>query len=163
LVVRRTAADPQEADRLAHQVPPLLRCQQCGACGAVCPSQRHGGIRPAEVMARASVGSRDEGAERSLWQCARCLGCTERCPSDADPGEVIAQLRERAAREGAVPAFLADEAKRFIGTGMCFPRTGMTKKLRRELGLGDGEVSPRTMEEVGEIVRRGGLGRIIDG
>lgn len=126
----------------------------------MCPSQKKGGIRPAELMARASVGAcRPE--DTALWLCARCMSCSERCPSDADPGEVIARLRERAAERGNIPSYLLDEAKRFGTTGLCFPRTGMTKKMRKELGLPDGEVSERAIKECAEIIRRTGLGRFV--
>lgn len=127
----------------------------------MCPSQRHGGIRPAELMARAAVGACRPEADGMLWLCARCMSCSERCPSEADPGEVIALLRERAAQRGHVPAYLLDEADRFARTGLCFPRTGMTRKMRRDLGLPDGEVSERALSDCGEIVRRTGLGRFV--
>jgi len=89
------------------------------------------------------------------------MSCSERCPSDADPGEVIASLRERAAERGNLPPYLLDEAERFKKTALCFPRTGMTKKMRKELGLPDGEVSERAVRECGEIIRRTGLGRFV--
>ena len=66
------------------------------------------------------------------------MACSERCPSDADPGEVIALLRELAVQKGNRPQYFVDEAKRFLQTGICFPRTGMTKKMRKELGAAGG-------------------------
>ena len=64
-------------------------------------------------------------------------------------------------RKGEAPTYLVDEAIRFLQTGICFPRTGMTKKMRRELGLPEGEVTERRGEGAGEIARRTGLGRLI--
>lgn len=157
--MRRNAPDPELARLLERTAPRHLQCQQCGGCAAVCPSQRHGGIRPAELMASALLGSCDSLEDDTLWLCARCMSCTERCPSDADPGTVIARLRERSAAKGKVPAFLQEEAQRFFTTGLCFPRTGMTRKMRRELCLEDGEVSAQALEESREICRRTGLGR----
>ncbi|MBI0582703.1 MAG: 4Fe-4S dicluster domain-containing protein [Methanomassiliicoccus sp.] len=158
--MRRTAADPAVDAIVDNAVPAARLCQQCGACAAVCPSQRHGGIRPAELMARAVLGSPSPDGGAELWLCARCMSCSERCPSGADPGEAIARLREDAAARGSVPRFLVDEAERFRATALCFPRTGMTKKMRRELGLPDGEVSENALKECAEIVRRTGLGRV---
>ncbi|OPY29920.1 MAG: CoB--CoM heterodisulfide reductase iron-sulfur subunit C [Methanomassiliicoccales archaeon PtaU1.Bin030] len=159
--VRRTAYDREMADWLGNVAPLALLCQQCGGCAAVCPSQRHGGIRPAELMERAVSGSLDPIRESSLWLCARCMSCSERCPSGADPGEVIAHLRERAVVGGEVPAFLREEAQRFLTTGLSFPRTGMTRKMRKELGLPDGEVSAEAVAEAHEICQRTGLGRAV--
>lgn len=159
--VRRTAYDLGMARWLENVVPLAMLCQQCGGCAAVCPSQKHGGIRPAELMARAATGSCDPLHESSLWLCARCMSCSERCPSSADPGEVIAHLRERAVVGGAVPAFLREEAQRFLTTGQSFPRTGMTKKIRKELALPDGEISEEAVAEAREICHQTGLGRIV--
>jgi heterodisulfide reductase subunit C len=111
-------------------------------------------------MARAMVCSPDLLSE-VLWKCARCMSCSERCPSGAEPGEVIARLRESAAGKGGAPTYLVDEALRFMQTGTCFPRTGMTKKMRRDLGLPEGEVTERAVRESREIARRTGLGRLI--
>lgn len=158
--MKRTAADPARAGWLEQQAPAALLCQQCGECASVCPSQRHGGIRPADLMARAALGAVDPMEDRTLWQCARCMACSERCPSDADPGEVIARLRELAVQRGNRPQYFVEEAKRFLATGICFPRTGMTKKMRKELALPDGEVTTAALKDVAEICRRTGLGRL---
>lgn len=161
MAVRRTSFDPAMERWLASNMPEATLCQQCGECASVCPSQKHGGIRPAELMARAALGACRTEDDGALWLCARCMGCSERCPSGAEPGEVIALLRERAAGRGNVPSYLMEEARRFAATGLCFPRTGMTRKLRKELGLPDGEVSARALEECSEIVRLTGLRRFV--
>ena len=158
--MRRTAADPAMVRWLEQVMPSALRCQQCGECASVCPSQRHDGIRPAELMARASLGAEDPAEDRKLWQCARCMACSERCPSDADPGEMIALLRELAVQKGNRPQYFIEEAKRFLQTGICFPRTGMTRKMRKELGLPDGETAAHALKDVAEICERTGLGRL---
>lgn len=159
--MRKTAYDRDIALWLESVAPLAMLCQQCGGCAAVCPSQRHGGIRPAEVMARAVSGSCDPLLKGSLWLCARCMSCSERCPSGADPSEVIAHLRESVVSSGEVPTFLREEAQRFLTTGLSFPRTGMTKKMRKELGLPDGEVPAEAVAEAREICMRTGLGRAV--
>ncbi len=111
-------------------------------------------------MARAALGALDPAKDGGLWQCARCMACSERCPSEADPGETIALLRELAVQRGNRPQYIVEEAKRFIQTGICFPRTGMTKKMRKELGLPDGEITASALKDVAEICKRTGLGRL---
>jgi heterodisulfide reductase subunit C len=145
---------------LEDSIPSALLCQQCGECASVCPSQRYDGIRPAELMARAALGAVDPSEDRGLWQCARCMACSERCPSDAGPGELIALLRELAVQRGNRPPYFVEEARRFRQTGICFPRTGMTKKMRKELGLPDGEITAAALKDVAEICDRTGLGRL---
>ncbi len=75
-----------------------------------------------------------------------------------DPAETIALLREAAAARGNIPKHFSDEAKLFIRSGLSFPNTGMTKKLRKDLGLGDLTVPVETMEQLTLIVRRTRLG-----
>ncbi len=156
--MRRTAEDDGLARALG--LGGLHRCQQCGACASVCPSQVHDGIRPAELMARAALGAVDPRKDNSMWLCAACMSCSERCPSEAGPGEVIAHLRELASESGSRPSYLSEEAKRFMQTGICFPKTGMTKKMRKDLGLEDVEVSATALRDVSEICQRTGLGRL---
>ena len=76
------------------------------------------------------------------------------------PGETIALLRELAVQRGNRPQYFVEEAKRFLQTGICFPRTGMTKKMRKELGLADGEITASALKDVAEISERTGLGRL---
>lgn len=138
----------------------LWKCQQCGSCSAVCPSALHGGIRVGEIMARAAIGAVDVRSDLSLWLCAVCQGCSERCPSDVGPAEIINALRNLAADHGNLPTYLKEEAKRYLQTGACFPRTGLTKKMRKELGLKDLETDVRSLAEIKELASRTRMGRL---
>lgn len=113
-----------------------------------------------ETIERAMVGAIDLSTEKAIWTCMMCQGCTERCQLEADPSLVITVLRNIAAEKGNRPQHYAEEAKLFIGTGLSFPRTGLTRKLRKEMGLDDVEVSEEVIGEIRHIVRRTGLGRL---
>jgi hypothetical protein len=43
---------------------------------------------------------------------------------------------------------------------MSFPRTGLTKKIRKEFSLPDLEVSAETMDELSKLLIRTKLGRL---
>jgi hypothetical protein len=75
-----------------------------------------------------------------------------------DPAEMIALLREEAAARGNIPKHFSDEARLFVRSGLSFPNTGMTKKLRKDLELSDLTVPVETMEQLMLIVRRTRLG-----
>ncbi len=77
---------------------------------------------------------------------------------DVDPSAIIMTLREEAAARGNVPKHFSEEAKLFIRSGLSFPNTGMTKKLRKDLGLEDLTVSAETMEQLAMLVKRTRLG-----
>ena len=111
-------------------------------------------------MERALIGAIDVASEESIWLCTMCNSCTERCQLGVDPASVICSLRNLAAEEGNSPDHFLSEARLFMETGMAFPMTGLTRKLRKEMGLDDLEVDERALEDVGKIVERTRLGRL---
>jgi len=138
----------------------LWRCHQCGQCTGVCPSARHGGIVPRDVMERAAEEALLLQEEKSIWLCVMCNSCSERCQLGVDPSFVITLLRQAAARVGNRPKHFADETKLFKASGLSFPSTGMTRKLRKELGLPELCVSQEAILEVRSIVQRTSMGRV---
>lgn len=89
-----------------------------------------------------------------------CQGCTERCQLGVEPAMVITLVRNMAAESGNLPDHFAEEARLFIDTGLSFPKTGLTKKIRKEMGLDDIEVKSSTLEDLRTIIERTRLGRI---
>jgi heterodisulfide reductase subunit C len=98
--------------------------------------------------------------EKSIWLCVMCNSCSERCQLGVDPSFVITLLRQAAARVGNRPKHFADETKLFKASGLSFPSTGMTRKLRKELGLPELCVSQEAILEVRSIVQRTSMGRV---
>jgi hypothetical protein len=64
-----------------------------------------------------------------------------------------------ASSKGNRPQHLVEEARLMRSTGMSFPRTGMTKKMRKELGLPEVQVSAETLSELQRIIDRTQMGR----
>jgi len=137
---------------------PIWKCQQCGLCSGICPSEKAGGIRPIDILTRASLGTLNLDDEGTLWLCAVCNSCTERCQMGVEPMEILTLLRCEAAFRGNIPKHFSDEAKLFISSGLSFPNSGMTRKLRKELGLDGLAVSPETLEQLAFLVKRTRLG-----
>lgn len=160
--MRRTPLDPELdselIDALAHME--LWLCDQCGQCTPVCPSARHDGIRTREVMERAAVGAMDLGKEASIWQCVMCNSCSERCQLGVDPAHVITLLRNAAALRGNRPKHFEEELKLFRSSGLSFPNTGLTRKMRKEFSLPELEVTQQTMEELAKLLAMTKLGRL---
>jgi heterodisulfide reductase subunit C len=150
---------------LSERVEDLLRpyalwkCAQCGQCSSVCPSCQNGGIKIGEIMSRLSSGSLSLDDE-TLWQCAMCLSCTERCPYGMSPAEALTVLRNLAAQEGHLPASYREEAQRYLSTGRSFPKTGLTRKIRREMELPELEEDEKAVWEIKSLARGTRLGRI---
>jgi heterodisulfide reductase subunit C len=155
--VKASGSGTADFDRILKERP-IWKCQQCGLCSGICPSEKAGGIRPVEILTRASQGTLDLAGERSLWLCAVCNSCTERCQMEVGPAETISLLRGEAAVRGNVPKHFSEEAKLFSRSGLSFPNSGMTKKLRKDLGLEDLSVPPETLEQLAILIRRTRLG-----
>lgn len=89
-----TMLNPQLAEELQkHGDHSALACFNCGTCAAICPlMDSH---FPRKMIRYAQIGATErllaEGQE--LWKCLHCGLCTQTCPREADPGEVILQLK----------------------------------------------------------------------
>ena len=101
-----TKEDEKKIDR-------AQRCIMCGSCNSVCNTQavdQHftgpsalakawrfvGDVREKEKRERLLRLSNEHG----MWDCTRCIHCTEYCPKGVEPLEAIERLREKAMTEG---------------------------------------------------------------
>ncbi len=96
----------------AKAIDKAQKCIMCGSCNASCNSLEvdRSFIGPS-ALAKAwrFVGDVREGEkkrrlqrlseEHGVWDCVRCIHCTEYCPKDVDPLEAIENLRARAMEE----------------------------------------------------------------
>lgn len=155
--MKASRAGTTDLDRILAERP-VWKCQQCGLCSGICPSEKAGGIRPIDILTRANLGTLDPREERSLWLCAVCNSCSERCQMGVEPAEVMERLRGEAALNGNIPKHFCEEAKLFTRSGLSFPNTGMTKKLRKDLGLDDLTVPAETMDQLATLLKRTRLG-----
>jgi heterodisulfide reductase subunit C len=86
----------------------VTECYQCGKCTAGCPMADHMDLSPNQVMLLVQIGDEEAveallGSE-TIWACAGCLTCTQRCPRKLDPAAVMDVLREMSNRQGKVSA-----------------------------------------------------------
>ncbi len=85
----------------------VARCFQCATCSAVCDLAPEGAPFPRRQMVRAQWGMREQlAADPALWLCHQCNDCTERCPRDARPGDVMQVLRSLAIETLSAPPIL---------------------------------------------------------
>ena len=86
---------------------PLNQCMQCGKCSAVCslaPAERP---FPSKEMIRAGWGLKEMLLGNvDLWLCYQCGDCSEHCPRDVKPSDVIAALRQKSYQYYARPRFM---------------------------------------------------------
>jgi heterodisulfide reductase subunit C len=71
----------------------------------------------------------------TLWLCAACFTCTDRCPQDVEVASVIRVLRNMAAEKGCVPTVFKDQALAVMETGYAYKIPELRLKKREQLGL----------------------------
>jgi len=140
-----TMAKPNEALK-ARIIALLARgpdmCLQCGRCTSGCTAFRLLELKPHEIVCSAKMGFVEElVSSKSIWDCALCLKCAERCPQEVSPYELILSLRNEAISKGLeIPEALRDILMTLMETGLAFkPKKAVDREGkaygREELGL----------------------------
>jgi heterodisulfide reductase subunit C len=120
-----------------HGGEKLLRCFQCGTCTSDCPVARFSDTyRPRQIIRMAQLGLRERVLNSdTLWLCAACFTCTDRCPQDVEVASVIRVLRNLAAERGTVPLVFKEQACSIIGSGYAYKIPELRLKKRETQGL----------------------------
>jgi len=141
-------------------------CIQCGRCTSSCPLATQLQYSPRHKVneERLLEAENLDEAQASVWACLACYNCHEACEQGVHTAAIIRRIRQRLFEHGMAPEGIKKVAVHFAKTGMAFPVTGFTKKMRKEMGLGDVPTTvsdPRALEEVRTLLRRAGY-RAID-
>jgi heterodisulfide reductase subunit B2 len=116
----------------------VATCYQCGACVGDCPSVRYDeSFNPREIMLKALYGLEDEllGDDTPIWNCSNCYTCTERCPQDVKPVEVIIALKNMLRQAGRAPEGVVELLDTITTTGRSTMVTSATLRRRDALDL----------------------------
>jgi CoB--CoM heterodisulfide reductase subunit C len=145
--IKDTTKDPIKASELdpkfkyklikMHGSEKILKCFQCGTCTSDCPVARYSdSYRPRTLIHMARLGLKDRVLKSdTLWLCAACFTCTDRCPQGVEVASVIRVLRNLAAEEGIVPQVFKDQCASVLDTGYAYKIPDLRIKKRDTLGL----------------------------
>lgn len=109
-------------------------CFQCIRCTSGCPSMKMLELKPHEIVCLARMGFIDELiASGTVWDCATCLKCKERCPQAVAPVDLIFALRNLAVeKEAKVPESFLQSLSAILETGFIQkPQDTVTRRLER--------------------------------
>jgi len=115
----------------------LMRCFQCGTCTSDCPVARFSETyRPRQIIRMAHLGLKERVLKSdTIWLCAACFTCTDRCPQDVEVASVIRVLRNLAAEKGIVPQVFKEEASSILESGYAYRIPELRLKKRETSGL----------------------------
>ncbi len=90
-----TSVDPGLLEKLSkYGVKDAATCFNCGNCTAVCSLSNENTPFPRKVIRYLQIGAADKLLScPEPWLCYYCGDCSETCPRDANPGEVMMGLR----------------------------------------------------------------------
>jgi heterodisulfide reductase subunit C len=114
----------------------LLWCVQCGMCSSNCPYSEVWEVKPHQVIAMVLLGMREEALScESIWTCATCFMCAERCPQGVEITNVMYALKNIAAREKGVPEGYRAFGLEVYRTGRGVRITSLRERERSRMGL----------------------------
>jgi heterodisulfide reductase subunit C len=138
-LIKASEMDPKFKYEIAkmHGGEKLMRCFQCGTCTSDCPVARFSDTyRPRQIIRMAQLGLRERVLNSdTLWLCAACFTCTDRCPQDVEVASVIRVLRNLAAEKGYVPQVFKEQSSSILESGYAYKIPELRIKKRESLGL----------------------------
>ncbi len=133
-------------------------CYQCGTCTGSCPSAPRSSYRIRLFMRRAVLGLEDESlTDPDLWLCTTCYSCTDRCPRDIAPTDVIMAMRNLAFKRDIIPRNFLKTVQLIYTSGHGVPNNDVNRAARKKLGL---DADPPTTHSYPEFIP--GIQKIID-
>ena len=72
----------------------LFGCYQCGTCSAGCPFVEDMDLSPDEVIRYLVLDKKEVINSKTIWLCAACYTCAERCPRDINITKIMEALRQ---------------------------------------------------------------------
>ncbi|MBX4265933.1 4Fe-4S dicluster domain-containing protein [Clostridium estertheticum] len=105
-------------------------CIQCGKCSASCPASEGMDILPHQVIRLLQTGELDKVIEsKTIWSCASCFTCFERCPRDIDIANVLEAVRLIVIRRSGENRIKAEDVLKKIDNKM--PQQAIVSVFRK--------------------------------
>ena len=109
----------------------LFGCYQCGTCAAGCPFIEEMDLTPDEVIRYVILDKKEVLNSKTIWLCASCFACAERCPRDINITAIMEALRQIILRKSVDETDitqLSDQEK------CCIPQMAFVSLFRKNIG-----------------------------
>jgi heterodisulfide reductase subunit C len=115
----------------------ILKCFQCGTCTSDCPIARYSdSYRPRTLIHLAMLGLKNRVLNSdTLWLCAACFTCSDRCPQDIEVASVIRVFRNLAIENSCIPQVFKDQINAILNSGYAYKIPELRIKKRETQGL----------------------------
>lgn len=153
---RKTLMQKKGAERIMY-------CYQCGICTADCPvAKRVKEFRPRRIARLAVMGQKDRLLSGdTVWLCAGCYMCYERCPEKVKVSEIISALRNTTVEEGIVHPTFKALMKSIAEMGYIYEIDEFENEMRGDEGLP--EAPSPAQDEIDKILKKTGFMERIGG
>lgn len=145
----------------------VLKCYQCGTCVGDCPATLSD-LHVRRLMKYSIYGLEIPLLDdKGVWGCTTCHKCSERCPEDASPFELVMAIRRYQSQGGKLPETLRSVSANILAFGHSVNFEDKHKKARVAVGLPEMPPTiikhPEMLDEVKRIVEAGNIMSIIEG
>lgn len=160
--LKSTRVDPFLKQQIDHSELDgrSLLCTQCGICTSGCPLGEY--IKPHKIVRMVNLGLRDQLIHlREIWLCTTCFTCSQRCPQDVNPANIIFNLKNIASRHGIIPAGLREICRNILEEGRTLKITTGREREREKLGLP--KTVPVNIEKIKRLLDKTRFDKILEG
>ena len=109
----------------------LFGCYQCGTCSAGCPFIDDMDLSPDEVIRYVILDKQEVLNSKTIWLCASCFTCAERCPRDINITKIMEALRQIILRKKIDRTNLAEISK---DEKEAIPQIAFVSLFRKNIG-----------------------------
>ncbi len=139
---------------MRNGAPNLMRCIQCGTCTAGCTVyELEQSYNPRRFIQTILIGETKIDMKKA-WLCSTCGICTERCPKEVWPMNVMLSARGLMVQNSeGVPEERMKSLVSLLESGFAFRKRKGLKLKRSSLGLPEFSLDGKQLEEVRALVK----------
>lgn len=131
----------------------VLDCIQCGVCSGSCPVDFAMDYSPMQIIRMAQIGMKETiFSSNTIWICATCYCCSDRCPQGIDVGDTMTTLRNLAIKNGVIRTLFEVQGSMIIKFGRIWDKQEFVNELRTDAGLEP--LTTITREELTKLIDR---------